>query len=165
MISIDSYWWWLQPGWLTSIVALFQFAGGCKWLKKPCSLTALVVRLQKIYRKIQDGNCLNRHPTWAHMQAKHEWHASCMRADRHSKYLLVPFPYRYVDYMWTPGGLQVDSTWTPWTLRCYRCTNTWTPPGVCLDSRYTPQNSMDAPWSPPQPVAQYNDLPPLYVPS
>jgi hypothetical protein len=92
--------------------------------------------------------------TWA----KHEWHASCMRADRHSKYLLVPFPYRYVDYMWTPGGLQVDSTWTPWTLRCYRCTNTWTPPGVCLDSRYTPQNSMDAPWSPPQPVAQYNDL-------
>ena len=58
----------------------------------------------------------------------------------------------YVDYMWTPGGLQVDSTQTPWTLRCYRCTNTWTP-GILL------QNSMDTPWSPPQPVAQYNDLP------
>ena len=36
----------------------------------------------------------------------------------------------YVDYMWTPHG-------TPWTLRCYRCTDTW---------------------SPPQPVAQYNYL-------
>ena len=47
--------------------------------------------------------------------------------------------------MWTPAGLQVDSTQTPWTLRCYRCTNTWTP-GILL------QNSMDvlleSTWSP-----------------
>ena len=54
------------------------------------------------------------------------------------------------------------SSQTPWTLRCYRCTNAWSPPGVCLDSTWTPgillQNSMDTPWSPPQPVAQYNDL-------
>ena len=42
------------------------------------------------------------------------------------------------DYMWTPGGLQVGSTWTPWTLRYYRCTDTWNPPGVQVESRYTP---------------------------
>ena len=39
-----------------------------------------------------------------------------------------------------------------------------------LDSTWNPglllQNSMDAPWSPPQPVAQYNDLLfPLKTPS
>ena len=62
------------------------------------------------------------------------------------------------DYMWTPGGFQVGSTWTPWTLRYYRCSpgavqvysskTPWMLPGVQVESR----------WSPPQPVAQYNDL-------
>ena len=64
--------------------------------------------------------------------------------------------------MWIICGLQVDSTWTPWTLRCYRCTNTWTPPGIQVYSSKTlwmlPGVHLESRWSPPQPVARYNNL-------
>ena len=48
----------------------------------------------KIHRKIQNRNCLNRHPTRAYTQAKCKRHASDTRADRHSKNPVLPFPYR-----------------------------------------------------------------------
>ena len=45
--------------------------------------------------------------------------------------------HKHLDSTWNMPGLQVYSSKTPWVL-----------PGLHLESR----------WSPPQPVAQYNDL-------
>ena len=61
-----------------------------QWLWTTHLLTAPAARFQKIHRKIQNGNCLNGHPT----REKREWHTSNMWADRHSNYPFAPFPYR-----------------------------------------------------------------------
>ena len=56
-----------------------------------------------------------------------------------------------MDSRWTPGRLHMDSMDFEMLQVHKHLDCTWNP-GKLL------QNSMDAPWSPSQPVAQYNDL-------